>query len=141
MIVTRTLAGLALLLACGYGAFAAVVPTWAVVDVMADPDEPDGWWALPLVLAGALAVAGVVRAGPPLWRTARTGEDRALAHRRFWLAWLAVLPLGALLFWVALAQVLYTAMALPVAALALLAEHYVQSRHDHSGLRARRHPR
>ena len=135
MIVTRTLAGLALVFACGYAVLAAVAIGWSIVALAGSPKDPDSIWAVPIVLTGALAIAGVCHATPALWRTSRTGEERTAAHRRFWLAWLAVLPLGALLYWVAFAQVAYTAMALPVVALLLLAEHYVQSRHDHSGSR------
>ena len=141
MIVTRTLAGLVLLLACGYvvlacgyAVMAAVAIGWSIVAVFSS-DDPERIWAVPIVLAGALAIAGVRHAAPALWRTARTGEERSSAHRRFWLAWLAVLPFSVLFYWVAFVQVAFTAMALPVVALLLLAERYIQSGHDHSGSR------
>jgi hypothetical protein len=136
MLVTRTLAGLALVFACGYAVLATVGIGWSIVGLLTALDNPDSIWAVPIVLTSTLAIAGVRHAAPALWRT-RTGEDRTLAHRRFWLAWLAVLPLGALLYWVAFMQVAYTAMALPVAAVLLLGERYVRSRHDHSGSQTR----
>ncbi len=129
MFVTRTLAGLALALACGYGVLATMGVGWSLMGLIADPE--DRLWSALLGPAGGLALAGVVHAVPPLWRTARTGDEQSAAHRRFWLAWLAVLPLNALLYWAVFVQVFYTAMALPVIAGLLLAERYAESRQRH----------
>ena len=132
MPVTRAVAAVTLAVTVLWSLGAAALGLSALF--MWEEWEPiDDWYAPAIAVTTPIGLWGAYGAVRPLWRTARRGEERGRALARFAIAWLAFLPWGCVLIYAGFIQVAFTVMAVPVAAVLLLAEHCVRSRHDHSG--------
>ena len=136
----RMLAAVAVAAAGAYGVIVAVFGVGLTIDCSLHPDHCDdaAWLPPAIALATLLAVVAIVRAMPALWRAARSADRSQGPFRRFGIAWLAALPWGALTFWFGLAQILYSALALPAVAAFLLLSRAAVALH---GARAAATPR
>jgi hypothetical protein len=112
----RMIAVVALAATAGYGVFIAVFGVGLAVDCSINPEHCDdpAWFSLATGVATALALVSVCGAMSPLWAAARNADRDRRPFRRFGVAWFVALLWGLLTFWPAAAQILYTALALPV---------------------------